>query len=128
VCGSDDTELPSDSHSNSHSYGMRQQHAHFGISRGDSLLRLLLRVQSTQSALLRLLTQKLVQYSLKEVDKEEDRGVAMGVLNNIRYCETVYSPRHLLLLLVDALKILPEKIQVEVISALPGIVFISHII
>jgi hypothetical protein len=60
---------------------------------------------------------------LKEVDKEEDRGVAMGVLNNIRYCETVYSPRHLLLLLVDALKILPEKIQVEVISALPGITY-----
>ena len=115
---------------------MRQQHAHFGISRGDSLLRLLLRVQSTQSALLRLLTQKLVQYSLKDAEKGGEKegeiggekegeigdlGIAMGVLNNIRYCEIVYSPRYLLLLLVDALKILPEKMQVEVISALPGI-------
>ena len=46
--------------------------------------------------------------------------IAVSVLNHIRYCEIVYSPRYLLSLLVDILCVLPHTMQIEIISALPG--------
>ena len=129
-------------------------------------MKLLLRVQSLQPHLFRLLTQKLVQYSIDaHIDTENENNnctlinhghqnnnqnvnqngnnqnnegnnggnsnqnnsirssnssIAMSILNHIRYCETVYCPRHFLSLLTDILPVLPHTTQLEVISALPG--------
>lgn len=98
---------------------MRGQQAHFGVTLEDSFLKVLLRVQSIQSSLLRLLTQKLVEYSIN-IENEDNNSIAIDVLNHIKYCEVVYSPRYLLFLWVDVLPILSSAMQVEVISALPG--------
>ena len=100
---------------------MRGQQAHFGVTLEDSFLKVLLRVQSIQSSLLRLLTQKLVEYSIN-IENEDNNCIAIDVLNHIKYCEVVYSPRYLLFLWVDVLPILSSAMQVEVISALPGTV------
>ena len=98
---------------------IKGQQAHFGVTLEDSFLKVLLRVQTIQSSLLRLLTQKLVQYSMN-VDSVDDHAIAIDVLNHIKYCEVVYSPRYLLFLWADVLPILSPAMQVEVISALPG--------
>ena len=173
MCTSNQTEDTPSSSSSSSSFFTSNPHTqhtsqHFGVTRGDSFLKLLLRVQSLQPHLFRLLTQKLVQYSIDaHIDIENDNNnyvvnnhnnnnqnnnqtvnqngnnqnnvgnnggnsnqnnsirssnssIAMSILNHIRYCETVYCPRHFLSLLTDILPVLPHTTQLEVISALPG--------
>ena len=173
MCTSNQTEDTPSSSSSSSSFFTSNPHTqhtsqHFGVTRGDSFLKLLLRVQSLQPHLFRLLTQKLVQYSIdahidienensnctvnnhnnqnnnqnsnqngnnqnndgnnggnnqnnqNNIARSSNSSIAMSILNHIRYCETVYCPRHFLSLLTDILPVLPHTTQLEVISALPG--------
>lgn len=107
------------------------------IGQGDSFLKLLLRIQSIQSQLMNLLMQKLVECSFVEAEKNLQNGTETStsdsnmkknsdsnfssiIINHIRYCETIFQPRNLLTLIMDTISILSYSIQVEIISALPG--------
>ena len=60
------------------------------------------------------------QNNQNNIARSSNSSIAMSILNHIRYCETVYCPRHFLSLLTDILPVLPHTTQLEVISALPG--------
>ena len=94
------------------------QHQYFGISKNDTFLKLLLRLQTIQSKVFSLLAQKLVQHSMN--NKDENYEIAKSILNHMSYCEIVYNPRYLMLLLLDIVAIIPFKMQLEVITTLPG--------
>lgn len=109
------------------------------IGQGDSFLKLLLRIQSIQSKVMSLLIQKLVQCSTvdvenhveNEAEKETsnahiygDSDFSSSVINHIRFCEIIFQPRNLLDLIMESISILSYSIQVEIVSALPGMKFI----
>ena len=94
------------------------QHQYFGISKNETFLKLLLRLQTIQSKVFSLLAQKLVQHSMN--NKDENYEIAKSILHHMSYCEVVYSPRYLMLLLFDIVAIIPFKMQLEVITTLPG--------
>jgi hypothetical protein len=109
------------------------------IGQGDSFLKLLLRIQSIQFKVMSLLIQKLVQCSTMDVEnhaeneaemetsnthKNGDSDFSSSIINHIRFCEIIFQPRNLLELIMESISILSYSIQVEIISALPGMKFI----
>ena len=115
--------LPAINTGDSHNFS-----GHFG--QFDSLLKLLLRVETIQGPLIRALIFTMVtlvtesQYlnsndtSSTESDSFE---IAMKIFNHIRWCDVIFQPVEVIETLLDSLAVLPKDLRIEVISTLPSL-------
>jgi hypothetical protein len=104
----------------------------------DTLLKLLLRVKVTQTACLEIIVERVLGLSAEaEADTESSApspspapapsaaahklSLCVQCLNHVKWCDSVQQPEQLLSLLLDAVQVLPLPLQIEVVSALPGI-------
>jgi hypothetical protein len=56
-----------------------------------------------------------------DINRSKNGDISSSIINHIRFCEMIFQPRLLLNLIMESISIVSYGIQVEIISALPGI-------
>ena len=81
-------------------------------------------MKPTQGVIFELMVEKVLELAeLADSEGGTSPGHALCIqcLNHLKWCDDVQDPAQLLSLLLDATQVLPKSLQIELISALPGL-------
>eukprot|EP01041_Mallomonas_annulata_P003326 gene3326-6581_t len=88
-----------------------------------SLLKLLMQIESIQSNLTRFLIQRLLNLTSSASSLADNvSDIPINIINHIRWCDILYDSHVTLGLLLQAVEVLPQPLQIEIISAIPALV------
>jgi hypothetical protein len=82
---------------------------HLSYGQGDTLLKLLLRIQALQIPLIQLLFMKILELATEHPESLEDesyQNFQFKILNHIRWCEVLYDAETVINIMLDSIQVL----------------------